>query len=291
MASVQDRPTMSVGDSPRSDNQIRALVRAYFSMLEGELRGRSHRRRVFARDNGSGDKGGTETACRQIAAVLVEQGLPFLSAYRPVSYFPSRMREAVAFYLRNHPELLRLMEADVDNPSGIVPDLGARGLDEIASRAPEPGDIPEIGADSSAGTAISGIDFLAREQRNHSLAWAGELFVIQYEIERLREAGAAVYADAIEHVSAEQGAGGGFDIHSYDADGRDRYIKVKTTRYRRETPFFVSANEIAMAATHHEHFWLYRVFAFRDFPRLYAINGSLHERFRLEPTAYRATPR
>lgn len=294
MASVRDRPTVPTGTTDttaRSDNEIRARVRAYFSMLEGELRGRNHRHRVFARENGSGDNGDTETAYRQIAAVLVEQGLPFHSAYRPVPHFPAPMRDAVASYLRNHPELLRLMEADVDEPTGMVPDLGERALDEIASRAPEPGDIPEIGTDEATGTAISGIDFLAREQRNHSLAWAGELFVIQYEIARLREAGAGVYADAIEHVSAEQGAGGGFDIHSYDADGRDRYIKVKTTRYRRETPFFVTANEIAMAATHREHFWLYRVFGFRELPRLYGINGSLHDRFRLEPTAYRATPR
>lgn len=294
MASVRDRLTASFGATDTTawrDSEIRARVRAYFSMLEGELRGRNHRHRAFARDSGSDDGGGTETAFRQIAAVLVEQGLPFHSTYRPVPHIPARMREAVASYLRNHPELLRLMEADVDEPAGMVPDLDGRGLDELASRAPEPGDIPEINTEDTAGTAISGIDFLAREQRNHSLAWSGELFVIQYEIARLREAGAAVYADAIEHVSAEQGAGGGFDIHSYDADGRDRYIKVKTTRYRRETPFFVTANEIAMAAIHREHFWLYRVFGFREVPRLYGVNGPLHDRFRLEPTAYRATPR
>jgi hypothetical protein len=292
MASIRDRLTTPIGatdETTRSDNEVRARVRSYFSMLEGELRGRNHRR-SFARESGD-DEGTTVTAYRQIAAVLVEQGLPFHRTYRPVPHFPSRMRDAVASYLRNHPELLRLMEADVDQPAGMVPDLGDRSLDEIASRAPEPGDIPEIGSGDASGPAISGIDFLAREQRNHSLAWAGELFVIQYEVARLREAGAGVYADAIEHVAAEQGAGGGFDIHSYDADGRDRYIKVKTTRYRRETPFFVTANEIAMAATHREHFWLYRVFDFREAPRLYGINGSLHDRFRLEPTAYRATPR
>lgn len=294
MASVQDHPRTAVGsagNSSRGDSAIRARVRAYFSMLEGELRGRNHRHRVFARNNANDDDGATETAYRQIAAVLVEQALPFHSAYRPLPQFPAHIRDAVASYIRNHPELLRLMESDVDKPAGMVPDLAGRELDEIGSRAPEPGDIPEIGADVATGTAISGIDFLAREQRNHSLAWAGELFVVQYEIARLRESGADVYADAIEHVSAEQGAGGGFDIHSYDADGRDRYIKVKTTRYRREAPFLITANEIAMAATHREHFWLYRVFGFREFPRLYGVNGSLHDRFRLEPTAYRATPR
>lgn len=291
MASASDyfaTPPAATDATAETEHEIRAHVRSYFSMLEAELRGRHKRRGSFAR---SGDNGNAERACRQVAAILIEEGLPYHSAYRPLARYPQRLRAAVESFLRNHPEMLRLMEADVDQAAGMVPDFGGRELDAIASRAPEPGDIPEIGAGGTPGNAISGIDFLAREQRNHSLAWSGELFVLQYELARLREAGAELYADAIEHVSAEQGAGDGYDIHSYDADGRDRYIKVKTTRYRRETPFFVTANEIAMAANHREHFWLYRVFDFRDVPRLYGINGSLHDRFRLEPIAYRATPR
>ena len=293
MASAEERlPTgdrTSAAATP-TDAELRSHVRTYFSMLEGELRGRSRRRPSLARETDDGDHRQAEQSWRAIASCLIEEGLPYHSGYRPLLSYSQRLRSAVEAYLRNHPELLQLMEADVDSAVGMVPEVEPGGPDAIASRAPEPGDIPEITTDTGAPT-LSGADFLAQEQRNRSLATAGELFVIRYEMRRLREAGAGVYADAIEHVAAEQGGGGGCDIHSYDANGRDRYIKVKTTRFRRETPFFVTANEIAMAAMHREHFWLYRVFDFRDAPRLYTVNGPLNERFRLQPTAYRAVPR
>ena len=280
----------SAGQRP-TDNELRAYVRDYFSMLEGELRGRAARAQGFGRPPpGDEDPLQKQTYC-QIAAILTEEGLPFHSSYRPLLRYPDRLRAMIETYLRNHPEIFRLMESDVDEAVGLVPPVEQRGLENIASRPPEPGDIPEISPDDTSRTAISGIDYLAQEQRNSSLARAGELFVLDYEINRLREAGAMLYADAVEHVASEFGGGGGYDIHSYDADGRDRYIKVKTTRYRRETPFFVTANEIALSATHREHFWLYRVFDFRSQPRLYAMNGSLSERFRLQSIAYRAIPR
>ncbi len=293
MAAVSnDRTDMDAAPRTPTDRELRAHVRRYFSMLEGELRGRASRGGGFwgARDDAANAQ--REHTHRQIAAILVEEGLPFHSRYRPLLNYSQGLRGAVEAYLRNHPELFRLMEADVDQSSGPVPEVGRRGVDTIASRAPEPGEIPEIAADSSARANVSGTDFLAREQRNRALARSGERFVVEYEIQRLRDAGAPVHADAVEHVAAEQGGAGGYDIHSYDADGGDRYIKVKTTRYRRETPFFITAKEIAMAAIHRQHFWLYRVFECRDgLPRLYAMNGPLHERFRLQPIAYRAIPR
>ena len=292
MAAV-DHPRASTQppEQQPADNELRAYVRTYFAMLEAELRGRSVRAQRFGRARpGEEEAVERQTYC-QIAAILTEEGLPFHSGYRPLLSYSHRLRAAVETYLQNHPEIFPLMEADVDDPVGMVPPVAQRGLENVASRGPEPGDIPEIAPDGTARTSICGTDYLAQEQRNTSLARAGELFVLDYEVQRLREAGAWVYADAVEHVGSELGGGGGYDIHSYDADGRERYIKVKTTRYRRETPFFVTTNEIALSATHREHFWLYRVFDFRNQPRLYAINGSLNERFRLQAIAYRAVPR
>lgn len=265
-------------------------MRRYFSMLEGELRGRCASGRRFARPGGQHDRQ-SERGYRQVAAVPVQEGLLFHNTYRPLASYPEGLRAAVAVYLANHPELLRPMEADVDAPAGMVPEIRDRGLDDIACRSPEPGEIPEVGTDGTARPPLSGNDFLAQEQRNPPLARAGELFVLQYEIRWLRDAGADACANAVEHVSAEQGTGGGCDIHSDDADGGNRYIKVKTTRFRRETPFFVNANEIATAALHREQFWLYRVFDLGAEARVYSVNGPLKERSRVQPVVYRATPR
>jgi len=284
------RPTPLSGERGLSASEIRAHVRDYFTRLESELRGRGNRRSALSRGATAEDERISERTYRRIAGALVEHGLPYMSTYKPLPGGTETLDEAVASYLRNHPEALRLMEADVDGPVGIVPDLEGRSPEEVLARTPDANDIPAMATEDRLAKAVSGVDFLAREQRNTSLAWAGELFVLQYEMTRLRAEGADMYADYVEHSSAEEGTGSGYDIHSYDGDGFDRYIKVKTTRYRRETPLFVTANEIAMAAAHQQRYWLYRVFEWRQAPRIYCINGALHERFQLEPVAYRATP-
>ena len=50
----------------------------------------------------------------------------------------------------------------------------------------------------------------------------------------------------IEQVSKTVGDHAGYDIRSYHADGRDRFIKVKTTRYGRYTPFYISNLVLAL---------------------------------------------
>jgi hypothetical protein len=114
---------------------------------------------------------------------------------------------------------------------------------------------------------------------------------MELERRRLIEAGCEVYADHVEHVSSEYGQGLGYDIHSYEIDGRDRLIQVKTTRFRKETPLYIAANEVAVSSRYRERYWLYRVYNFRYMPYVYHLNGSLAERFRLKPHEYRASIR
>src|SRR5690625_7423187 len=81
-------------------------------------------------------------------------------------------------------------------------------------------------------------DYLAREARNQSLGLAGELLALEYESRRLHALGQKKLASMVEHVSQSRGDGLGFDILSFDIDGRERFIEVKTTSYIAETPFF-----------------------------------------------------
>jgi Domain of unknown function (DUF3883) len=77
-------------------------------------------------------------------------------------------------------------------------------------------------------------------------------------------------AGRIEHTSRD---GEGYDILSFEESGRERLIEVKTTKYGRETPFFVSSNERAVSELHAYH--LYRLFGFRVAPRLFTVSGML----------------
>ena len=81
----------------------------------------------------------------------------------------------------------------------------------------------------------------------------------------------------------------GFDIRSFDADGSDRMIEVKTTNFGARTPFFVTANELRVSERNSGRYHLYRLFHFRRAPRQYQVQGALDGGFSLSATVYRAT--
>jgi hypothetical protein len=133
------------------------------------------------------------------------------------------------------------------------------------------------------------INYLEREAHNRSLGTAGELFVLSFERARLIAAGNERLAARIEHTSRMQGDGAGFDILSFDETGAERLIEVKTTKYGRETPFFVSRNEVAVSESRSAHYHLYRLFGFRADPKLFTLTGALSSTCRLSATSYIAT--
>lgn len=86
-------------------------------------------------------------------------------------------------------------------------------------------------------------DYLEREAYNISLGTAGEEFIGQFEHWRLNSLGQSRLADKVDHVSKSKGDGLGYDILSFETNGKERFIEVKTTRFGKDTPFFVSKGE------------------------------------------------
>ena len=272
---------------------VRFAVREYFTMLQAELGGRrwwsgSRQNALFQR-LAPEERERVDLKQRQISAILIGHGLPYLGRSRPLPEFEAELADAVAAYLYNHPRVLALMERDVFRAPDGVPEV--TDVEEVVASAPAGDELPHLESTLDRSRLLAGVDFLAREQRNHALATAGQRFVLAFEEARLRAHGRTAYADAVEHVKADDGDGPGYAIHSYGLDGSDRLIEVKTTRYGRETPFYVTAHEVAMSRRHGNRFWVYRVFAFREAPRLYMLHGALDRVVTLEPTEYRATPR
>jgi hypothetical protein len=87
------------------------------------------------------------------------------------------------------------------------------------------------------------VDFLKRDAANSELALLGEKFALKHEKARLIFAGKETLAEGVEHTSQELGDGMSYDIRSYEENGTDRFIEVKTTRFSRYTPFYVTPNE------------------------------------------------
>lgn len=131
-------------------------------------------------------------------------------------------------------------------------------------------------------------DFDVVEAANRSLGTAGELAVVEHEHRRLWEGGHRHLAERVEHVAGTQGDGLGYDVLSFEPDGRERLIEVKTTRRASLTPFFLTRNEVDVSRERAEVYQLYRLYRFDRAPKLFVLRGDLTRVCLLEPTQFRA---
>lgn len=136
------------------------------------------------------------------------------------------------------------------------------------------------------------IDWAAREQRNRDLGLAGELLVMAHEQKRLRDAGRNDLAARVEHVALSDSAAG-YDILSFELDGSEKFIEVKTTTGPASTSFYISENEVNVSRQLQELYWLYRVHSYsreKNSAAFYVKNGDVSKGFELTPTTYKAIP-
>jgi hypothetical protein len=132
------------------------------------------------------------------------------------------------------------------------------------------------------------VNFLEIEARNRKLGAAGEAFAIRFEVERLWRRGQKGLADRVEHVATTRGDGEGFDILSFDESGRERCIEVKTTTFGAYTPFFVTRNELDVSFERADQYYVYRLFNFREDPKLFMVRGDIGSSFSLDPVQFSA---
>ncbi|MET3723448.1 DUF3427 domain-containing protein [Sphingomonas trueperi] len=129
------------------------------------------------------------------------------------------------------------------------------------------------------------------EQESRALGLAGELLVVDHERRILAQAGRPDLAAKVDHISVNAGDGAGYDIRSFNLDGSDRFIEVKTTTGVAGTPFYISANEVDFSELVKESFFIYRVCEFdqkSNSGKFYLINGIISDSHCLKPVLYRA---
>lgn len=133
------------------------------------------------------------------------------------------------------------------------------------------------------------MDFEKFQQEQKRVGDIGEKLVLEYERLRLTEAGFSDLGDRIIHVSRELGDGAGYDVHSYETDGTDRFIEVKTTTGPSETPFHVSINELEVSKKLADKFVLYRLFDLDDATltaKMFAVRGPLDQQFHMDAVEF-----
>jgi Domain of unknown function (DUF3883) len=270
--------------------EVAATVAAYLRMLTMELTGHAynksdHRRALLQLLPGRSESA-IEFKHGNISAVMHELGYQRIAGYQPRKNFQRQaLFEDVTLQIAAHPQLEHAAAMAVELPAE-VPLIA--DFDGVRVEPPSL-ELKAREVDSYRPSVLSQRDYLAREARNRSLGRAGEEFVVHYERWRLTQRGHRQLANRVEHTARVRGDGAGYDVLSFEEDGRERFIEVKTTAYAKDTPFFISDGELSFANRHELEFRLYRVFEFRRAPRMFELRGRPDRHCRLDPTTFRAS--
>lgn len=263
----------------------------YFHMVRLELAGQpynkaAHNRGLQSRLHAR-SRSAIEMKHQNISAVLQDLGHWWLRGYQPLPNYQRALFEAVEAHLTSDRLFDQAAISLANQPADVPLELAFK---DFVVSAPLPSK-PRINDERLdwARKSVFKRDYFEQEARNRTLGLAGEKLVLEYETQRLQRDGRADLARKIEHVSIERGDGLGYDILSFDSDGRERFIEVKTTAFVAATPFFISQNEVRFSREFSDRFQLYRLFDFREMPRMFTLPGSVEGNCRLDPQTYRAS--
>lgn len=276
-----------------SQAEVELAVADYLDMLTLELQEERYVKadhwRALMPHLHSRSKGSIEFKYGNVSAALRDLGYPFVDGYKPYANYQAIVVDVVQKQLEKREDLIALIEQDVSMPA-IVPTF-----DDILAalvNRPEP---PERKQRSTKPVAWYEkrrqrgiVNYLETEASNRSLGEAGEEFIMKFEVARLASEGQERLAAKVERVSQTHGDAAGFDILSFEPDGRERLVEVKTTRYGKYTPFFLSRNEVRTSDAYTNQYALYRLFQFRKQPRLFILSGSVRKSCSLDPALFEA---
>lgn len=275
-----------------SRQEVEAIVDDYLSMLASELAGTAynkaaHCRALLPRLEGRSEKA-IQYKYRNISAALLDAGFPCISGYKRLSNYQALLSEVLTERMTDAAQLKEVAAADADRPM-VVPEVD--DILAVLTAAPKPSRDDRKVAEPSRPAIRLTTNYIEREARNRSLGAAGELFALNYERARLIRVGKESLAARIEHTSKVRGDYEGYDVLSFDETGAERLIEVKTTKYGAETPFFVTRNEVSTSERRAPLYHVYRLYGFRQAPKLYTLPGAISQSCQLSAASFLAMPR
>ncbi|MFZ2238923.1 MAG: DUF3883 domain-containing protein [Gordonia amarae] len=273
-------------------SEVEACVADYLNMLTLEFNGQKYNKAERARALAARLDERTDKAVKykwsNISAVMLELGYPPHPGYKPASNYQRILVDEVAKQLSDNAEVQLAVEAAVSRPA-VAPSTESL-VGDISWKQVDPPERTDRGEPITHEPQFRAVqrDYLAQEARNRSLGLAGETYVAEVEARRLWDAGKKTLSNKVEHVAQSSGDGLGFDVLSFELDGQDRLIEVKTTSFGKPTPFFVTRNELVRSKVDADRYHLYRLFDFRDDPKAFILSGHIEDHCHLDPATYLA---
>ena len=271
-----------------SEAQNDAIVANYFAMLTADASGidynKAEHNRTVQRLTGRG-RVSIEFKHRNISAVLKGMGEDWIPGYKPAFNYQAALEDCVARWLRRNPTRLQRSAAP---RSAMATSVGEDGMlwigpSPTVSNAPPPAELEQM------MRVAAKFDVAGRDARNRALGRAGEERAFIHEKAMLSASDRSDLAAKVRWVSEEDGDGAGYDIASYQPDGRERLIEVKTTNGWERTPFHITRNELAVADLRRQDWCLLRLWNFSREPKAFELRPPLDAHVILTPTSFAAT--
>lgn len=130
-----------------------------------------------------------------------------------------------------------------------------------------------------------------KNKRQATIGRAGEFIVLEEEKQKLERLG---IKKEVEHVARTTNDTAGYDIKSYDENGNEMYIEVKTTKENENQPFFVTKKEVQFSRDNKDNYYLYRLYNLKPKEKkaeCYRTQGDITKIFDLEPEIYKVVGR
>lgn len=268
-----------------TEREISAVVDSYFRMLTSERAGTPYskaenRRQLMKTVRRS--EGSIERKLQNISAVLDMLGAQWINGYKPLAHYQDALVAAVERNIGQTPDFLYPASADT-HPLVLN--------DDAVFVAP-----PAIAEFDNAMTPavrrlVGKFDPAERDARNRQLGKAGEKFVVEFERDRLRRVGREDLAHEVRWVSDLDGDGYGYDVRSFEPDGQERLLEIKTTCGHERTAFWLTKREVEVAAERSDRYRIRRVFHFHNRAQMFEIAPPLEDKLFMAPTTYSAEPR
>ncbi|WP_028158042.1 DUF3883 domain-containing protein [Bradyrhizobium japonicum] len=265
--------------------QVAIVVANYFLMLERERAGdkvnKADLYRMLAPEVGRSEKS-IEWKLRNVSAVLDELGIAWIPGLLPAHNYQDALVEAVEAQLGQHPKIL------ID-PVSVKPRFTSAGEPMLVS---PPAFLNSDLQDRHPALRrlVSKYDPAARDELNRSLGRAGEEMVFRFEFDRLCRAGRRDLAKEMDWPADRGEDDRGYDIRSFESDGEERLLEIKTTNGHARTRFWLSRTQYEVAGQN-PTYRIRRVFHFRNGAEMFDIKPPLDAGLRLIPEKYVAVPR
>lgn len=274
-----------------TEEEVNLIVEDYFQMLKLERQGipfnKAETLRELQPKLRGRSKGSIEFKRANISAALSELGYDYIEGYKPRFNRQALLIMAVDAKLKSETQFsatikdgMPALSVDRANKSiidfaRIVTTAGAKRTTSSAVNSPKSGyGKPQI------------VDWAAVSELNREKGRQGEEIALGYERWRLTDAGRKDLADQVVWASAEIGDGLGYDIQSFDLEGKRLYIEVKSTTEGPHTPIFFTENERQFALGHSHNFLLYRIFHLGKNPQMVIHSGAYEHFLDYEPVMY-----